>query len=453
MICSAVRSKRWRADNVQSRHRGRARRNCANSSVQACDALLYHCVRKRIPSLMRYSSTADEEADLAKGITAGLLDSNDHTQSIFKHAIVRSYIPLFLAMTGSTSDKGRVVVMDGFAGRGRYADGSPGSAELIMRAVQKLQGYRSVATFFAETDPDNYRMLAEVVGEYSAKGLPARSLSGSADDHLSTVISAARGVPLFLFLDPCGALLPYSRLAEVIGSERRAVRPQTEILMNFSADFTRRTAGQLAAGRTGEAGIARMDTTCGGEWWRATAMGAYRSSARGNFEPAAEAVVNGYAERLARSGGMLRVTVPVRRRLHHQPVYHLVFLTRSQYGLWVFADALGKARQDWLRAIGRLDDDSDAQQSLPGMSRSDDMQQLIDSEKVRAQEVIEANLRDLARTGPFKLVDHARQVFGDAYGIATDTVVSAAVRALEASRQLITVRKSSRIRDRVVGPA
>jgi three-Cys-motif partner protein len=402
---------------------------------------------------LQYSSIANEEAGLATGTTAGLLDSSDHTQSIFKHAIIRSYMPLFLSMTGSTSDKGRVVVMDGFAGRGRYADGSPGSAELIMQAVEKLQRYRTVATFFAETDPDTYRMLAEVVGEYAARGLPARSLSGSADDHLNTVIAAARGVPLFLFLDPCGALLPYSRLAQVTGVERRVVRPQTEILMNFSADFTRRTAGQLVAGRTGEAGIARMDTTCGGEWWRATAMRACRSSARGNFEPAAEAVVNAYAERLASSGRMLTVTVPVRRRLHHQPVYHLVFFTRSQYGLWVFADALGKARQDWLRAIGRLDDDSDAQGTLPGMSRSDNMQQLIDSEKARAQKIIEANLRDLVRTGSFKLVDHARQVFGDAYGIATDTVVSAAVRSLEASRQLATVQRSSRIRDRIVGPA
>lgn len=196
-----------------------------------------------------------------------------------------------------------------------------------------------------------------------------------------------------------------------------------------------------------------MDVTCGGTWWRETAMHAYRSSVKGNFEPAAEAVVSGYAMRLARGGGMLQVTIPVRRRLHYQPIYHLVFLTRSQYGIWVFADALGKARQDWLRATGRLDDDSDTQDTLPGMSRSNDMQQLIDSEKARAQKIIEANLRSLVRPGPFKLVDHARQVFGDAYGVATDSAVSAAIRTLEASRQLVTLRSSSRIRDRVVGPA
>ncbi len=90
---------------------------------------------------------------------------------------------------------------------------------------------------------------------------------------------------------------------------------------------------------------------------------------------------------------MLPVTVPVRRRQHHQPVYHLVFLTRSPYGLWVFADTLGAARQVWLRSIGKLDDDDDPRPAL--WSSSDSMQWLIDREKARAQEVVQANLRQL----------------------------------------------------------
>jgi three-Cys-motif partner protein len=387
---------------------------------------------------------------LATGTAAGLLDSSDHAQSIFKHAIIRRYVLPFLAMTGSTSDEGRAVVMDGFAGRGRYADGTPGSAELIMQAVRGLHGSRMVAAFFAETDLGTYQKLEEVVAEYAAMGLPVKALAGSADEHLDTAIAAAHGVPLFLFLDPCGALLPFMRLARVIGAERRGRRPPTEMLLNFSAEFTRRTAGQLVAGRDQEAGIARMDTTCGGPWWRATAMSAYGPSAKGNFEPAAEAVVNGYADRLARAGKMFYVTVPVRRRPRYQPVYHLVFLTRSQYGLWVFADAMGKARRDWLLATGRMDDDSDVQDALPGMSRSEDMQQFIVSERTRTQKIIEANLRGLAGTGAFGLVDRTRPVFGEAYGTATDVEVSAAVRALEASGQPMTVQRSSRIRDWVV---
>jgi three-Cys-motif partner protein len=176
---------------------------------------------------------------MATGTSAGLPDSSEHAQSIFKHAIIRHHMPPFLAMTGSTSQNRRAVVMDGFAGRGRYPDGTPASAELIMRAVRGLQGTRTVATFFVENDRRQYRALDAVVSEYAAQGLEAEALPGSADDHLDAVIEAARGIPLFLFLDPCGALLPFRRLARMVGGARRGARPATESLLNFSADFTR----------------------------------------------------------------------------------------------------------------------------------------------------------------------------------------------------------------------
>lgn len=356
-------------------------------------------------------------------------------------------------MTGSTSDEGRVVVMDGFAGRGRYPDGTPASAELIMQAVRKLQSSRKVATFFVEKNKGEYQKLDAVVREYAAKGLLAKALPGSADTYLDTVIDAARGVPLFLFLDPCGALLPFMRLARLVGNARRVQRPQTEVLLNFSANFTRRAAGQLAAGRLDEAGVSRLDTTCGSPWWRDEAMKAIRSSTSRNFEPAAEAVVKGYAERLARAGGMLYVTVPVRKRLRLQPIYHLVFLTRSTYGLWVFADALGKARQEWLKAIGILDDDEEGQITLPGFSNLDSMQRIIRNEKTRAQEIIEANIRRLLSNGEsFRLINRTQEVFGEAYGIATDLTVASTIRALNSNGELTIYKASSRIREYVVGP-
>src|SRR5215467_6266500 len=174
---------------------------------------------------------------MATGTSAGLLDSSDHAQSVFKHAIIRHYMPPFLAMTGSTSKQRRVVVLDGFAGRGRYPDGTPASAELIMQAVRGLQGSRKVAMFFVEKDPEYYQPLEAVVREYAARGLEARALPGSAEDHLDSVIRAAHGVPLFVFLDPCGALLPFQRLARMVGKSRRGTRPATEVLLNFSAGF------------------------------------------------------------------------------------------------------------------------------------------------------------------------------------------------------------------------
>jgi hypothetical protein len=125
-------------------------------------------------------------------------------------------------------------------------------------------------------------------------------------------------------------MLPFRQIARVLGVDRRGNRPPTEVLLNFSAEFTRRTAGQLVKGQTDTAGANRMDKTCGGPWWRQTAMDAYQASHKENFEPTAEAVVRAYAQKLAGASNMRQVTVPVRRRLRLQPVYHLVFLTRSE---------------------------------------------------------------------------------------------------------------------------
>lgn len=388
---------------------------------------------------------------MATGTSSGLLeDSNRHAQSVFKHEILRQYMVPFVAMLGSYSAGKRVVVLDGFAGRGRYSDGTPASAELILQAVESLRQFRQVSAFFVEKSGKDYRMLSAVVDEYVTRGLSARALPGAVDGHLdAVVVTAANGVPLFLFLDPCGAGLPFSQLAAVLTGPRRHVRPQTELLLNFSADLSRRAAGALKAGQVSHPIIVLMDKTCGGPWWRDTALAALSRPTTRSFEPVAAAVAQEYAQRLASAGSMMQVTVPVRRRMHHQPIYHLVFLTRSQYGLWVFADALGKARQAWLRVLGTVDDEDTG-----GMlfTPADDMEWLIEAEEARAKTAIMANLRALAgQRNRFKLVDHALEVYGQEYGVATDSSVAAALHSLKASGDLVVHHNAARLRDRVVG--
>lgn len=387
---------------------------------------------------------------MATGTSGGLLDDpGGHAQSVFKHEILRQYMPPFISMLGSVSTGKRVVVLDGYAGRGRYDDGTPASAELILQAIDNLSGTRRPAAFFAEKDRGDYGRLAAVVSEYASRGVPATALCGSVEDHLEEVLAAAAGVPLFMFLDPCGAGLPFDRLASVLSGSRRLARPQTEVLLNFSADLSRRTAGVLNAGQADHPGVTLMDKTCGGPWWREASLTALRDLAAGSFEPVTAAVADGYAARLAAAGSMLHVTVPVRRRLHHQPIYHLVFMTRSRYGLWVFADALGKARKAWLRQLGAADDDDAAAGML--FTPADDMEWLIVSEAERAKQTVAGNLRGLiARNDRVRLVDHALEVFGDAYGVATDSTVTAAVSRLVAAGELVVSTKAKQVRDRVV---
>ena len=153
--------------------------------------------------------------------------------SVLKHDLLRRYLPIFAGKTGSKSAS--VVYLDGYAGRGRYDDGTPGSAELILRIAED-HGERGISyrLFFHETKPKNYAVLKPVVDDYKARGIQAEASPDEVTQGLGKVIDVARGLLLFLFLDPCGVGIPFCELTKVLSGSRRDTWPPTEVLLNFS---------------------------------------------------------------------------------------------------------------------------------------------------------------------------------------------------------------------------
>jgi three-Cys-motif partner protein len=132
--------------------------------------------------------------------------------SVFKHTLLQKYMPQFAGMTGSRAQTKRVVVLDGFAGRGRYKDGSPASAERILKIAQDQSANSTLSwtCFFVEREDEDAAQLVKVVGQYAEQGVTARAHHGSVLDVLDDVVRAAVRCPLFLFLDPCGLGIPTS---------------------------------------------------------------------------------------------------------------------------------------------------------------------------------------------------------------------------------------------------
>jgi three-Cys-motif partner protein len=323
-----------------------------------------------------------------------------------------------------------------------------------LQAIRRLRHIRNVSAFFAEKDSELCPVLAGVVAEYVSQGLVAEALSGRVEEHLDQVLASARGVPLFLFLDPCGAGMNFDLLAEVLTGPRAATRPVTEVLLNFNADLSRRVAGTLRSDRRTEQRV--MDEACGGSWWREIAENALANSpqlnGRPSFEPVAQAIVSEYSRRLSRAARMSPVVVPVYRQLGHQPIYHLLFLTRSDYGLWVFSDAAARARQAWLRHLGKVGDEREPAALI---SRTEMMEQRIIDEERAAFAIVTANLRQrLARhpTASFKLVTITRELLGRAYGVATDPLIARAVSELRKTGEveIVAAGKKQRPRDLVI---
>lgn len=360
---------------------------------------------------------------MSKGTSSGLLDEA-RAQSVFKHAILDSYIIRFAIMTVSKLQNKRVVLVDGFAGRGRYPDRKPASGEHLLIAAQKSKNSAQVEVVLVEKEHKDFEQLANVTAEYQARGVIAEALPGDVQNHLHAVLRRAAGVPLFLFLDPCGANLPAIVMKNILAGSRRSLWPRTEALLNISADLTRRAAGAVRKELHDHGAIARMNTMCGGDWWQQIALDAHATSRDGTWETAAESVVNEYARRLGQAAHMIPVVVPVRRRAHHQPVYHLVFLTRAGHGLWVFGDALAAARQKWLQVLGP--DDEEAEGML-----FNQVEGQIEHEQEQGVKLVKENMLDLvARRGRVKLVDHTLAVFGGSYGQLPEKFVRRAAREL-----------------------
>lgn len=368
---------------------------------------------------------------VAKG-TSGDYWSDPNLPSTLKHALLKDYIPQFGGMTGSRA--GGIVYLDGYAGEGRYESGKAGSAEIALRVARGQLGHGVAWTcFFAERHRESFERLRQVAQEYADDGVDARVRHGHVDEVLDEVVETAAGLPLFLFLDPTGLVLPFERLTEVLAVRRREVWPPTELLVNFSMEAVRRLGGAARAQKAPEASLARFDEVCGGGWWRQYhAEGGSLSQ-----EEAAARVAASYAQRLGVATGMTVQSVPVQRQPHHKPLYNLVFATRKTHGLWVFGNSVAKARDAWWKTIELSDEESGKLFSLTEVGGRPDPQEVY----AKAVPAIAANMERLLarrRGRAFQMVDHPLDVLGDFYGQVTDTVVRDAVRLLHDQGKIST---------------
>ena len=379
---------------------------------------------------------------MAVGTGAGLLDEAQ-PQSVFKHAILDQYLIRFAVMTASKLNPRRAVLVDGFAGRGRHDDGSPASSEFMMLAAQKAKATTQVDLFLVEKSGADYRKLDEVANDYRARGASVQTRHGECGAFLDEAIAGAAGASLFLFLDPCGANLPWGQVVGALKSKRTSW-PRTEALLNFSAGLTRRAGGQVKAGQLDSDGVKRLDKVCGGEWWREVAVSTHLSAGGKDWEAAANAVADEYGARLGRAVGMSSSVTPVLGQIGRQPIYHLVFLTHGPQGLWVMGDALAAAHEKWLRTLGPSDE------QVEGMLFNTTEHQ-VDELRQSATQRVRENLDKLLADGKPKAVSqYTAEIFGQSYGLAREKDFNASLRALVADGRAEIVSRGKKPHQHVI---
>jgi three-Cys-motif partner protein len=355
--------------------------------------------------------------------------------ALLKHEVLRTYVPVYVQKTGSLAP---VVLLDGYAGPGRYNDGSSGSPQLMVETARKLQE-RNVHCIFVEENSRHYQHLQRLLDELRDDNLQA--LPGKIENYLSTIVREAEGKSLLVFLDPFGLAIPFRMLTNTILSRpRRSVGGQfqpTEVLMNFSVSGINRAAGRLdttpdnpTMEKVRDARLQELDNFVGGPWWR--------DIWRAGREDRVELILEGYLRRLQATQPKLKtLSVPVADRWDGRPAYYLVLLTRNAQGLWFFHNAAS-------HGAAKLHDYTF--QMEPKLFPPD-----LEGDWVGQ---IQRNIRILlAEHRAVRLVDELESVYGKTLGLAREKHVKEALKRLHAQGETPTNPRGQELHKLVVLPA
>lgn len=347
--------------------------------------------------------------------------------AVYKHRLLRTYVPAWAGKVGSRAPGKRVFVYDAYAGPGRYDNQAPGSPELVVDTAGAMARLRTVDSIFSDKEPAYVARLKNLLVEKGVAPDSYEVRQGTVETHLDDVVANVGDAPLFVFLDPFGLSVPFDVVVKTLVGRRKngwsaTLQPKTELLMNFSYDAVRRISGVLRSDSNHaarDAQIATLDRSLGGDWWQQIAL------AEG--DDWVHQVLIGFAARVVRAAtGFGFITADVADSLTAQPIYELVLFTAHPDGLWEMANAMSFARQDWRDFLVKQEEDKNqGQLVMRSLDFDDDPDAWIKE--------IAANVRALLQERPTVSVRGSLgEVLGKTLGLARETHLRAALKLLEA---------------------
>ena len=177
----------------------------------------------------------------------GKWDYPPHTKA--KHQMLGKYLDAWYPIMASSA--GRMVFLDGFAGRGRYMDGSEGSplialSRLLDHRFWPRMSSREFVFLFVERDKLNADSLQAEIDAFKAARQPwpanvrVQVVHGTFDQAATGILEHLRAqkanlAPTFAFVDPFGySGLPMALLGELLAY------PKTELFVNFMVGHVQR---------------------------------------------------------------------------------------------------------------------------------------------------------------------------------------------------------------------
>lgn len=261
--------------------------------------------------------------------------------SRLKNRILGSYLPPYLAKVAKRSE--RIVLVDAFAGPGRFLDGSAGSPLIICKTAEQFARGKYDAYFFNNRRP-HHEMLSSILAKQGIDS--AHSIYGDAIEQLRQLVDSLRDETLFLYLDPYGLNCEFEILRPLLDRNKRY---STEILINLHMPITHRLGSRHKVRHDGiestkiQSYHDKLTRVYGGDYWEDILI--WR-----DFETTKErerVLVTNYREKLS-STGYLTYTgaCPIHEKSDSATKYAMVFASPHQDALLLLNDNMCKSFHD-----------------------------------------------------------------------------------------------------------
>ncbi len=275
--------------------------------------------------------------------------------SRYKDFLLQSYLEPYIPKVNRLGKP--ILIVDCFAGRGQFDDGSPGSPLIIADAVRRWRDQNmQVTARCTEADPENFAVLQETLTSHQNY---VHATCGTFEETLPALEQDAKQNTVFLYVDPYTVKgLRFDRMKRVF-DQVRASSSSVEVLMNFNVAIFMRWA--LAAVRRWEdlpekeefesmaddpdERVERDELSgiAGGDYWIQIAEDASVS-----FNEKLKRFLDEYVQRML--GSFTYVTrFAIKEKYHHNvPKYVLIFATRHRDGVRLMNDFMCKARRSFV---------------------------------------------------------------------------------------------------------
>jgi len=271
--------------------------------------------------------------------------------SCFKDEILKNYLKPYI--TKITKTRNPLIIIDCFAGKGKFDDGSYGSPIIIMETVKSFiekEEFDRIKAIFIENK--YYEGLRRNLENYTNYNI----FKGTFEDNVEKICSLNPDNNLFIYIDPYGIKsLDFSYFTRIVNKKFSSI----EILLNFnSIGFLREACRvlkyfDLIKMEESEEDyevddfldIRKMNSIANGDYWIDIIENFNRNEI--DFHKAEENFVDNYVNKLNSLFKHL-IKIPIKTKIRNIPKYRIIFATNHPDGLILMADNMNRI---WSRIV------------------------------------------------------------------------------------------------------